>query len=503
MSNQLTRDKPIPTVEETWCNLSLIEALHFSAGPNLLRLNSPASTFQTPSLTASDEEEIELLEQQAAKSDITYRLPRIDTVDSEHSPSFWQALDESEHLSRLGESTNLFSPNTSIEKSPGTFLQVKEARLEPQRSLFKSDYPFEISGAPGNKPKVRQTRSKMVVEREPPKSGTLSPKKQNQPAFDRENSEKEMGKPLTLSFKNPNLPSIEKSQGLDVAKPTNRPNQPPLEKMQHPEFGQASPLQNRLQSSVFNIPKRQQPRAEHHRPAPSGGKDHVLAYGDPYQPRELIQPKHDAKILRTADCFEIPRPTNHPTWSSHRAAQATFSSFVPATVDTSSRVGNFIDLTSSVNQFNPDNAIFDDRFGAADPYNYIDVGKATDNIKALLEGAFDDEEDKPKTRARKKKAEATTSGITDSLQSLGVDKEQNGQGQDEEEEEEDEDDGTFEGLGIKLLPHQVEGVEWMRDKEVGLKKKNGILPKGGILADDVSESMRERVIADHLLDGPW
>ncbi|KEQ99392.1 hypothetical protein AUEXF2481DRAFT_58933, partial [Aureobasidium subglaciale EXF-2481] len=42
-----------------------------------------------------------------------------------------------------------------------------------------------------------------------------------------------------------------------------------------------------------------------------------------------------------------------------------------------------------------------------------------------------------------------------------------------------------EGLSIKLLPHQVEGVSWMIDKEIGERKKNGVLPKGGILADDM------------------
>lgn len=30
----------------------------------------------------------------------------------------------------------------------------------------------------------------------------------------------------------------------------------------------------------------------------------------------------------------------------------------------------------------------------------------------------------------------------------------------------------------------------MKDKEIGVKKKNGVLPKGGILADDVSHPLR-------------
>ena len=79
--------------------------------------------------------------------------------------------------------------------------------------------------------------------------------------------------------------------------------------------------------------------------------------------------------------------------------------------------------------------------------------------------------------------EAKVDGMAEKLESLGIGtrpkEEDHGDG------EEDEDDGSVEGLSVKLLPHQVDGVEWMKDKEIGVKKKNGILPKGGILADDV------------------
>jgi hypothetical protein len=55
--------------------------------------------------------------------------------------------------------------------------------------------------------------------------------------------------------------------------------------------------------------------------------------------------------------------------------------------------------------FDPDAAIRAerDRFGAPDPYAYVDAGAASENIKALLEGAFDEEENIPRTRLRKKK----------------------------------------------------------------------------------------------------
>jgi len=58
-------------------------------------------------------------------------------------------------------------------------------------------------------------------------------------------------------------------------------------------------------------------------------------------------------------------------------------------------------------------------------------------------------------------------------------------GMEEDEEEKDGDpDGTVEGLNVKLLPHQVEGVEWMSGRELGPVKR-GKVPKGGILADDM------------------
>jgi SNF2 family DNA or RNA helicase len=120
--------------------------------------------------------------------------------------------------------------------------------------------------------------------------------------------------------------------------------------------------------------------------------------------------------------------------------------------------------------FDPDAAIRaeGDRFGAPDMYAYVDSGQSAENIKALLEGAFDDDNEKiPRTRLRKKKKQqqqeddAGTS-LANRLQALEV--------KDEEvsaeaaEEEEEEDDGTVDGLKVKLLPHQVDGVAWMIER---------------------------------------
>ncbi|KAI1816546.1 SNF2 family N-terminal domain-containing protein [Poronia punctata] len=79
---------------------------------------------------------------------------------------------------------------------------------------------------------------------------------------------------------------------------------------------------------------------------------------------------------------------------------------------------------------------------------YVDPKKAASDIKALLEGSLEDEEEKIATEA-----------IT-------------------------EDKARIEGLKVRLLPHQIEGVEWMKNRELGPVKK-GKVPKGGLLADDM------------------
>lgn len=81
-----------------------------------------------------------------------------------------------------------------------------------------------------------------------------------------------------------------------------------------------------------------------------------------------------------------------------------------------------------------------------DPF-YTDPAKANEDLKALLEGGMDDDED-------------------------------------EKDLETNLDDGTLEGIKVKLLPHQVEGVKWMKGRELGPVKR-GKVPKGGILADDM------------------
>jgi SNF2 family DNA or RNA helicase len=129
---------------------------------------------------------------------------------------------------------------------------------------------------------------------------------------------------------------------------------------------------------------------------------------------------------------------------------------------------NYIDLTMNNYRDDP---------GA---YTFVDPVKAQEDLKALLEGAIEDEEDAVRTRSRKKKQETQANSLAEKLIGLGIEQEKMAVTSDDE----DEDDGVVEGIKVKLLPHQVEGLEWMRGRELGTGKK-GRVPKGGILADDM------------------
>ncbi|KAJ9640289.1 hypothetical protein H2201_008567 [Coniosporium apollinis] len=283
-----------------------------------------------------------------------------------------------------------------------------------------------------------------------------------------------------LSRSNNKEPSRKMVNEREPARPAPPPRQPLVPKQIYdltnspdPEFGKISPLRNPLKTddksySHLFIPQKPINRPEWHRPAQ--------------------QPKPAQPLPGSVG---VPQPSNLPSYTTQPAPRPTFSSF-------NGGAGGFqpvngfappratVDLTKQDDdEFDPDKALADDRFGAPNPYEYVDATKANENIKALLEGAFDDdEEEKPRLRRRKKKAEpsAALNKLADKLAGLEVKEEEKGK---PEEDEEEVDDGTVEGLNVKLLAHQVDGVAWMTDKEVGTRKKNGVLPKGGILADDM------------------
>lgn len=95
----------------------------------------------------------------------------------------------------------------------------------------------------------------------------------------------------------------------------------------------------------------------------------------------------------------------------------------------------------------------------SDQVFYTDPAKASADLKALLEGGLEDEDDEEGAESQADR-EAPKS------------------------KEEALEDGTIEGINVKLLPHQVEGVKWMKNRELGPLKR-GKVPKGGILADDM------------------
>ena len=377
------------------------------------------------------------------------------------SPLSGSAFGSSAHSSHIGDSSSLFSLTPASQRkrpkpsgvTPSPLFASRGSCPPSQREFIFASPSFTIvdanpcllehSSSATQQSTASDVVRKMVREREPPRA------------------------PLS----------------------THKINPQPTERVQQPEFGKPSALQNPFlpNTSLFIVPKPNRPRPEHHRPpgrtigdAVEQANGHSKPVMDPSRPQQslLFDTKYNQAL--DPDVVEIPRPANHPSWTTKPPKPPAFSS------QGSSVLSNFIDLTSNLGR----SLHYDDAFSTRDPYTYIDSEKANENIKALLEGAFEDEEDKPRTRGRKKKLQADTDEILDKLKGLSVESRDKTSGdkadEDEEGEEEDEeDDGTVEGLKVKLLPHQVEGVSWMMDKEVGARKKNGVLPKGGILADDM------------------
>lgn len=263
------------------------------------------------------------------------------------------------------------------------------------------------------------------------------------------------------------------------------------------DSGKTAPLRSGQQkpSNPFIIPKKNQERAEHHRapvrlPSQTGTHHGATQPGQrpistaPFEPFQLQEPAaYNYQHSLGRNMFDTKRsslPTYAPKQTS--APSSIPSSSGQKVTSSTKNIQNFIDLTGD------DSSLATalgrkEEFGSIDAYTYMDSAKAQENIKALLEGAFEDEDDKPRTRARRKKLEADINDLAAKLSkvSVGAQDTENA----EEEEEEEIDDGTREGLRVKLLPHQIEGVNWMYEKETGQRKTRGVVPKGGILADDM------------------
>ncbi|WPH00748.1 Hypothetical protein R9X50_00357800 [Acrodontium crateriforme] len=301
----------------------------------------------------------------------------------------------------------------------------------------------------------------------------------------------------------------------------------PVEKAMNPiiqpEFGKSSPLRNPLKkdTNIF-IPRNKpkpllNPMTSQNRPYlpqnPQQARPGVAplphsqsqGFYKPGQPRPTQPPADSTAALQSffddtqpyKPASQVHQPGNVPLRTVKPAPRPKFSSLGPnTTYQAFVPPKPIVDLTKTdddEDEFDPDAEIRANggKFGDVDPFMYMDSAKANDNIKNLLEAAFDDDENKGRTRLRSRAKKAIeernqkeAQSLVDKLSSLTVKEDEKAKPQDEEDEEEEED-GSVEGLVIKLLPHQVDGVSWMIDKEIGVRKKKGVLPNGGILADDM------------------
>ncbi|KOS17426.1 putative ATP-dependent helicase [Escovopsis weberi] len=121
------------------------------------------------------------------------------------------------------------------------------------------------------------------------------------------------------------------------------------------------------------------------------------------------------------------------------------------------------------------------RYGYEEETFYTDPNKASEDLKALLEGGMDGDDDEGVEGV-----EGAGDAGDDGKREAGADKTSQGAGPSKPPGSSKiiPDDGVVDGLNVQLLPHQVEGVNWMRGRELGPVKR-GKVPKGGLLADDM------------------
>ncbi|PPJ58273.1 hypothetical protein CBER1_07303 [Cercospora berteroae] len=290
------------------------------------------------------------------------------------------------------------------------------------------------------------------------------------------------------------------------------------------EFGKASPLRNPLKkpsSSVFmpkSRPVQTQPLGTHNRmPASATSATEPRSFQHPGPlPGSVAAPRQTSNTFQRPQLLNstaVPMPTNNPlrtipappkpTFSASTTGMNPYQTYVPPrqvidlTKPKPRAAPQHIEISDDGDsddgeRFDPDAEIRANAgaFGAPDPYMYMDSSKANEDMKKLLEAAFDDEAEKGKTRLRsrikkvekQKDEDKQTTSLAGKLAALSVKEEK---AEEKEGEEDEEEDGTVDGLAVKLLPHQVDGVSWMIDKEIGKNKTRGILPRGGILADDM------------------
>ncbi|KAF4637665.1 hypothetical protein G7Y89_g424 [Cudoniella acicularis] len=367
---------------------------------------------------------------------------------------------QSHNLSDLGDSSSIFSFK-SFQTPPSSSTPGSTKHTSGPLSSPKTPPSFDFTGSVSNLNETdspipfvfgaskETSQNKMVNERSPAKA------------------------PLRPVMANEQPPRI----------PDGLASKPPQSAV--PQFGQPtlphSPLHRPVQkdSGLFIQPKS---RPEHHREVDKLGNPSLQALKDttrkamdpllPKAPAAYQEQTRYAYSSNTSAPVRAPVPGSAVYTTTQSAPPPTFGS-MGSTYGGFSSINtgnNYIDLTR--NDYRPTMTV-------PDPFTWVDPAKAQEDLKALLEGVMEDEDDMPRTRSRRKKKDAETDDLADKLKGLNVEEKL-----EVDSEEEEEDDGTVEGVKVKLLPHQVEGLDWMRGRELGTGKK-GRVPKGGILADDM------------------
>ncbi|EGR44467.1 uncharacterized protein TRIREDRAFT_52539 [Trichoderma reesei QM6a] len=192
---------------------------------------------------------------------------------------------------------------------------------------------------------------------------------------------------------------------------------------------------------------------------------------------------HPTKLMSSrkqkADIFirQKTRPEHHldtpvagpraPTYQARKAPPPPMFSSVGSTPTSSSTTTTTTTTTAASRIIPPPAAAA--RYGGDEVF-YTDPTKANEELKALLEGGIEGDDDEgPKADTAPKDPKVIAK------------------------------DGVVVGLKVQLLPHQVEGVNWMRGRELGPVKK-GTVPKGGLLADDMGLGKTLQSIALILLN---
>jgi hypothetical protein len=299
-------------------------------------------------------------------------------------------------------------------------------------------------------------------------AGPATPNFSDDSDFPREQSTSLLGDSSTLFDDIESPPSLTKQrQTLQARLKMVREREPPvahpprdgavpppksLQDLKHaqPTFGETSPMRNPLKKDrgeqfahLFNKPKPGQMRPEHSQTTKLPSQ-----YSAPTKPSQSSQSSMDtlnrpfkvpssqsgsrySTASTDSDVFEIPassfqprpsqsgpvpiaKPYNPPAKTTYAPPRPIYSSmghvdnFQPLNKGTHNPLQQARQtvILDDEDDFDPDAAIRAEgsRFGEPDMHAYVDAGAASENIKALLEGAFDEDNEKiPRTRLRKKK----------------------------------------------------------------------------------------------------